>query len=162
MTRTSLEDFSCSWARTSEIIADKWCVLILRDMFAGVSAFSVFKKRLGIAGNVLSDRLAHLIKHEVVEKRQKNPDVERYEYRLTKRGEELFPIFIAMGQWGDKWVFGARGEPVRTLDRKTGAPIQPVIVQSRDGRYLGPQDVKFAAGPGLDIANTLPGGRARR
>lgn len=162
MTRTSLDDFACSWARTAEIIGDKWTIMILRDMFGGVQSFSDFKKRLGIAGNVLTDRLNQLCAQGIVEKRPIREGVERFDYVLTPRGRELFPIFVAMMQWGDKWLFGVEGEPIRMIDRQNGAPMQPMLVTAMDGRCLGPDEVTYVAGPGLDMQNTLPGGRIRR
>lgn len=150
MTRTSLQSFNCSLARSLEILGDKWTMLIVRDAFYGVSRFSSFQQRLGIARNVLTDRLNILVEAGVLERAIAKPDGERLAYRLTTQGRELFPIVVALTQWGDKWILGPGQEPVRILDAAVGAPVQPVGVVSRDGRYLEADAVTFAAGPGAN------------
>lgn len=152
MTRTSLNTFNCSLARSLEIVGDKWSMLIVRDAFYGVSTFSSFQRRLGIARNVLTDRLRTLVDGGVMEKAAARPDGERQVYRLTRQGRELFPVLLALTQWGDKWVSGAGNEPVRIVDAENGAPVQGIGVVSRDGRYLEAEDVRFTAGPGANEA----------
>jgi DNA-binding HxlR family transcriptional regulator len=150
MTRTSLKEFNCSLARTADIIGDKWTLLILRDGFFGASTFSQFQKSLGVARNILADRLEKLVQNEVLVKVQTRPGVERYTYHLTERGQGLVPILIAFTQWGDKWVFGEGAEPLRFVDRKQGLPIRSVQVQSSDGRSLTPTDISPTPGPAAD------------
>ena len=150
MTRTSLQDFNCSLARTADIIGDKWTLLILRDVFFGVSTFSQFQKSLGVARNILADRLDKLVRHEVLEKVPTRPGVERFTYRLTERGEGLVPVLIAISQWGDEWVFGKGAEPLRFVDRERSEPIQTLCVQSRDGRRLTTADIRPTPGPAAD------------
>jgi DNA-binding HxlR family transcriptional regulator len=167
MTRTSLETFNCSLARSLEIVGDKWAMMIVRDAFYGVSTFSGFQRRLGIARNILADRLHSLVEHGILERAAARPDSERQAYRLTRQGRELFPVLVALTQWGDKWVLGPGKEPVRILDAETDAPIQPIAVQSRTGRYLEVNDVRFAPGPGADAdtqaqLNHLNGGTIGR
>ena len=148
MTRTSFEDFNCSAARALDVLGDKWTMLVIRDAFYGVSSFSQFQKRLGIARNVLSDRLEHLVNCDILERKPVRPGVDRYAYSLTEQGKTVFPILVALVQWGDKWKSGSAGEPVQILDRKSRAPVQPVGVLARDGRFLTPSDVFYAPGPG--------------
>jgi DNA-binding HxlR family transcriptional regulator len=150
MTRTSLKSFNCSLARTVDIIGDKWTLLILRDAFFGASTFSQFQKSLGVARNILADRLEKLVAHEVLEKVQTRPGVERYTYHLTERGQALVPVLIAITQWGDKWVFGEGAEPLKFMDREQGEPIQTIAVRSRDGRSLRATDIIPAPGPAAD------------
>lgn len=147
MTRTSVKSMNCSIAQFAEIMGDRWSLLILRDAFVGVNTFSGFAKRLGVARNVLAERLENLVDHGIFERRRTRPEVERFTYELTPKGKALFPIGTAIMQWGDKWVFGSEGEPVRVLDRETGAPVQVVEVISRDGRMLELSDVQYAPGP---------------
>ncbi|HKU98065.1 MAG TPA: helix-turn-helix domain-containing protein [Vineibacter sp.] len=154
MTRTSLEAFNCSAARALDILGDKWTMLIVRDAFYGISTFTGFHQRLGMARNILADRLQTLVDHGVLEKIAVRPDVERFTYRLTERGRDLFPLIVALVQWGDKWISGAGGEPVKILDKAKRAPVQSMAVTSRDGRYLEARDVTYAPGPGAD-AETL-------
>ena len=150
MTRTSLKHFNCSLARTADIIGDKWTLLILRDAFFGASTFSQFQKSLGVARNILTDRLEKLVEHQVLEKVQSRPGVERYGYHLTERGQSLVPVLIAMTQWGDKWVFGEGAEPLRFVDLEQGKPISPIEVRSSDGRSLKATDIIPAPGPAAD------------
>lgn len=147
MSRTSLEHWQCSLARSADIVGDKWTLMILRDAFFGLSTFSQFQKNLQIARNVLSDRLAKLVQHGILRREPVRPGVERYRYQLTEAGQELFPVIVALTQWGDKWVFGAQGEPLVLVDREQGAPVQAVGLQARDGRYLRAADVTFVPGP---------------
>jgi len=154
MTRTSLQAFNCSAARALDILGDKWTMLILRDAFYGISTFTAFHERLGVARNILADRLQILVDHGVLDKIAVRPDVERFTYRLTERGRDLFPLIVALVQWGDKWISGAGGEPVKVLDKARQAPIQPIAVMARDGRYLEARDVTYAPGPGAN-AETL-------
>lgn len=141
-------------ARSLDILGDKWTMLIIRDAFYGVSSFSQFRDRLGIAPNVLADRLELLVRHDILQRKPVRPEVDRHTYHLTDRGNALFPILVALTQWGDKWLFGVAGEPVQILDRQSRAPVQPVAVLARDGRYLRPRDIVFAPGPSAS-AKTL-------
>lgn len=150
MTRTSLKEFNCSLARTADIIGDKWTLLILRDAFFGASTFSQFQKNLGVARNILADRLEKLVGHEVLEKVPTRPGVERYTYHLSERGQALVPILIAMTQWGDQWVFGEGAEPLLFVDRAQGRPIRPIQVRSQDDRQLTATDITANPGPAAD------------
>lgn len=141
MTRTSLKHFPCSMARTADIIGDKWTLLILRDAFFGAHTFSEFQKSLGVARNVLTDRLEKLVAARVLEKRPTRPGVERYTYHLTERGHDLVPVLVSITQWGDRWLFGDDKGPVQFLDRASGKPIRPVEVQASNGETLCSQDI---------------------
>lgn len=154
MTRTPFNDFNCSLARTADIIGDKWTLLILRDAFFGASTFSQFQKNLGVARNILTNRLDKLVSYQVLEKRQTRPGVDRYSYHLSERGLALMPVLIAMTQWGDRWVLGEGNEPVEFRDRKHGQAIAPIHVLSREGEPLDAMGIEIAPGPGAD-ANIL-------
>ena len=147
MTRTSLDGHECSLARTVDIIGDKWALMILRDAFYGTRSFSVFRASLGVASTVLSDRLKRLIDGGILDRVKVRDGVERYEYRLTAAGHDLFPIVVGLVQWGDRWVFGPGREPLHIVDRATGSPLQPVAVQARSGRVLSARDVSFDPTP---------------
>jgi DNA-binding HxlR family transcriptional regulator len=140
----------CSVAQAAEILGDKWTLLILRDTFYGLSSFSQFQKNLGLARNILSDRLEKLVEHGLLERRQTRPGVERYTYHLTEKGRALFPTIMALMQWGDEWIFGEQGEPVHIVDRTDGVPIDTVQVRARDGRPLQANEVTFVPGPSAD------------
>lgn len=154
MTRTSLADMNCSLARAADVIGDRWALLIIRDAFYGVSRFAQFKRRLGVAPTVLTDRLETLCANGVLERYQPRAGVDRYAYRLTDAGRALFPIVVAFVQWGDEWISGPGNEPVRLSDKRTGRPIATVRVTNQEGQSLSLSEVKFEAGSGAD-ADTL-------
>lgn len=144
MTRTSFDHHHCSLARTVDVIGDKWALMILRDAFYGLRSFSAFQSSLGIAKTVLSDRLQRLTDGGILERVQAREGVERYEYRLTEAGRDMFPIVMALVQWGDRWIFGPGKEPLQMVERETGERVRPVSVQSLTGHNLTPRQVTFA------------------
>lgn len=148
MTRKSLDGYSCSIARTLNIVGDQWSILIIRDAFLGIETFSDFQKRIGVSRNILTNRLVKLVQHSILSK--KYISAKRARYTLTQKGRELLPTLIAIMQWGDKWIFGAGEEPVRVVDRETRSPIQQVGIVSRSGRFLSPEDLLFERGPGVE------------
>lgn len=135
----------CSIAGTLEIIGDRWTILILRDAFRGVRRFDEIQHDLGIARNVLTDRLHKLVEHEILEKRQYQDRPARYEYRLTHKGIDLSPALVALMRWGDKHLAGddvptvlvhdACGNP---LDQTfvcwdCDTTVEPTAIRSRPG-----------------------------
>jgi DNA-binding HxlR family transcriptional regulator len=102
--RVDLSDFSCSVARTLDVVGDKWTLLVLRDAFYGVRRFGDFTRDLGIARNVLTDRLGRLVEAGVLERRQYEQHPPRFEYRLTAKGRDLLPVLLTMMHWGDTWA----------------------------------------------------------
>jgi DNA-binding HxlR family transcriptional regulator len=147
MTRTSLDHHNCSFARAVDIIGDRWSLMILRDAFFGVRRFSQFKRRLGITQAVLSARLSHLIEQELLERAAIDAELSREEYRLTDRGRALFPVVVALMQWGDRWVHGDIGAPLVLRDRNSGKAIDPLRVTAA-GSPTGPRQIVITAGPG--------------
>lgn len=148
MARKSLEHMNCSWAQTAEAIGDKWSIMIIRCAFYGADTFSEFLDETGISKNILTQRLDHLVKHSVLEKRPSRPGGTRYLYKLTPKGRALFPAIAALGQWGDEWIFADKGAPVVLVDRANNKPVQKVELRAEDGRALKLRDVTFVAGPG--------------
>jgi len=94
----------CSVARTLQIIGDRWSFLLIREMFFGVRRFDVFQVNIGIATNILTDRLQRLTEHGIVEKHPYQVRPERFEYRFTPKGHDLYGPMIVMMRWGDKWL----------------------------------------------------------
>jgi DNA-binding HxlR family transcriptional regulator len=117
----------CSIAGTLEVIGDRWTMLILRDAFRGVRRFDEFQRDLGIARNLLTDRLTKLVEHGVMEKQLYQAHPPRFEYRLTPRGVDLSPALVALMRWGDKWL--AEGAPpVSLLHDRCGQPLDQAFV----------------------------------
>src|SRR5712692_2233716 len=107
MRRTSFSDMDCSVAQTLEVIGEWWTLLILRDSFQGVRRFDDFQRRLGVARNVLTQRLDRLVEQGILARRQYQDRPARYEYRLTAKGLDLYPVVIALMDWGDRWAMDA-------------------------------------------------------
>lgn len=113
MTPRDLSDMHCSVARALDVVGERWSLLILRDAFYGVSRFDDFQRDLGVARNILTDRLTKLVASGVLEKVQYEERPPRYEYKLTPKGRDLLPVLLTMMHWGDKW--GTEDAPPVTL-----------------------------------------------
>src|SRR5437588_10055882 len=101
----------CSVARTLGLVGEWWTLLVLRDSFRGVRRFDDFQRNLGIARNVLADRLATLVEAGILERRRYQERPERFEYRLTDKGRDLYPVIVTLMQWGDRWAADPSGPP---------------------------------------------------
>jgi DNA-binding HxlR family transcriptional regulator len=128
MRRTSFAEMPCSVARTLEVVGEWWSLLVLRDAFKGVRRFDDFQRSLGIARNVLADRLQGLVDHGVLERRLYQERPERYEYRLTAKGFDLYPVIVALMRWGDRWAADDMGPPIVLTHRACGHDVLPVTV----------------------------------
>ena len=152
--RTSYKDFTCSTAQTLEIVGEWWTLLIVRDAFFGVRRFEEFQRRLGISRSVLTNRLNRLVDEGVLTTRQYEARPPRVEYLLTEKGADLFPVLIALQQWGDRWVHDK--PPVVLRHRDCGKLTRPYLVCSACGERVNARDVTAAAGPGASDPNMLP------
>ena len=123
----------CSIARTLEVIGDRWTMLVIRDAFHGVRRFEEFQERLGIARNVLSSRLTRLVEEEVLEKRLYQDRPPRFEYRLTPKGVDLFPVMVSLMKWGDRHAPNPDGPPVVVLHRGCGGEVDERLLCDRCG-----------------------------
>ena len=145
MKRTSFEDAECPVARSLDAIGDWWSLLIVRDALAGARRFGEFQKGLGMAKNILAARLRKLVERGILEQVPASDGSAFSEYLLTERGRRLFPVLIALRQWGLDSLFDS-GEPYRELvDRKKGKPLAKMEVRAADGRALAPEDTRFLA-----------------
>src|SRR4029077_14239272 len=109
----------CSIARSLEVVGERWTLLVLRDAFLGVRRFDDFQRSLGIARNVLTDRLGRLIEEGILERRVYQENPERYEYRWTEKGIELWPSVVMLMKWGDRFMT-TKGPPVIVEHRDCG------------------------------------------
>lgn len=148
MRSSSLATMNCSLAQTVEVIGDRWTVMILRDAFFGISRFDDFQRRLGVARNILADRLAHLVAHGVLRKRGGNS--RRTEYELTESGWDLVPVLVAIAHWGDRHRPNPKGDRLVFRDPDSGTPVQRMSIRSAGGRDLDPRTLVLTRGPGLD------------
>lgn len=150
MYRKRFDEMNCAVAQALEQIGDWWTLLLVREAFYGTTTFSGFLERLGIAKNILTERLKRLVELGILHREQSKPGVERHTYHLTDKGRDLLPVLVALMQWGDKWVFNDKQEPLRILDGVNHRPIRKVSVTAADGRPLGIGDLRFRPGPGAD------------
>jgi DNA-binding HxlR family transcriptional regulator len=119
----------CSVARTLQIIGDRWSFLILREAWFGVRRFDEMIEKLGIATNILSDRLAHLVETGVLHKEPYRKGGDRFEYRFTEMGHDLYRPMIVMMRWGDRWLSDGK-PPLRLRHRLCDSDFEPLVVCS--------------------------------
>jgi DNA-binding HxlR family transcriptional regulator len=140
MKRKSLENAACPVARSLEAVGDAWSMLVVRDAFAGKRRFGEFVESLGIAKNILTDRLRKLVTRGVLEQVTVGESPYR-EYALTEKGRDLFLVLMAIRQWGE----GCGGEsPYVLVDKRDGEPVRPLAFHAHDGRELTPDDMQLA------------------
>jgi DNA-binding HxlR family transcriptional regulator len=141
---------SCSVQRTLEVIGEKWTMLLIRDAANGVHRFDDFRRHVGLSEAVLSDRLRTLVTHGLFETRgyQEPGQRKRREYRLSAKGWDLFPVLIALMQFGDKHLAGGDGEPLEVQHAKCGHGVEAVVRCTHDHEVLTQYDTRIAPGPG--------------
>ena len=135
------DDSNCSVARALNEVGDWWSLLVVLHAMYGTRRFVDFQQELGIARNILCDRLSRLVDNQVLKKVEVGEHGSRCEYRLTEKGRDLFPIVVALRQWGDKWNPSPEQAPLDLRDRETGKPIRQIEVQNIDGQPLSVRDV---------------------
>jgi DNA-binding HxlR family transcriptional regulator len=132
---------SCPIPAAVEVIGEKWAFLILRGALNGLQHFEEFQAGLGIARNILSDRLSKLVAGGILERNADAEDGRRVIYSLTPKGEGLLPVVLALRQWGDEWGYGKM--KVVLADRRDRRPVRKICVLSQDGRELKLSDLTW-------------------
>lgn len=156
--RTDFSAIACSLSRTWSVIGEPWTPLIIRDLTLGMTRFDQFQADLGIARNVLADRLRTLLDAGVIEKREyESANRTREEYVLSAMGKELVPLVMALTQWGDRWLDDGAGPPVAFHHRRCGKSSSARLVCDHCGNLLEADDLTLLAGPGSRVG---PGTRA--
>ena len=146
----------CSIARTLEVIGDRWSILILRDCFRGVRRFDEFQRDLGIARNILTDRLQKLVDHGVLARRPYQQHPPRHEYRLTAKGIDLSPALVALMHWGDTWLCDDGGVPLELTHKACGTPVDQALVCWECETTIGPTEIRSRPGPGALLLAAPP------
>ena len=141
------ETQNCSVARTLEAVGDRWTMLVIREAFTRTRRFEDFQSRLGIARNVLSDRLGRLVDDGILERRPYQDSPPRSEYRLTQKGLDLWPVLMTLMAWGDQHA-AEDGPPRLIVHRDCGGRLDARLRCDRCGQDLGPRDVEAQPGPG--------------
>ena len=124
----------CPLPSAVELIGEKWAFLILRGALNGLEHFEQFQAALGIARNILSNRLAKLVSGGILERRSDAVDRRKVVYSLSPKGEALLPVVLALRQWGEDWGHGC--QEIFLADKRDGQPVKRICVQAHDGREL--------------------------
>lgn len=130
----------CALPTALEAMGERWSFLILRAAFDGIVYFEDFQSALGIARNILSNRLAKLVANGILSREPVPTDKRRVAYRLTEKGQGLVPVMIALRQWGERWSDLPPAGPI-LADARDRKPVQPIRIQAWDGRELSHREL---------------------
>jgi DNA-binding HxlR family transcriptional regulator len=143
------DDQVCSIARTLEVLGERWTLLIVRDALLGLHRFDQFQESLGVARNVLTERLRRLVEAGVMERVPYQQRPERYRYQLTAIGHELAVPVIGLMHWGDRHLAGPAGPPRVTHHKDCGGKIHTQLTCAKCGKAVHPAQMSVQPGPGL-------------
>ena len=138
--RKPIEQEFCPVARSVDLIGDRWSLLIVRNAFDGMRRFGDFQRDLGVARNILADRLRKLVDAGILAMQGASDGTSYQEYVLTDKGESLFPIVVALRQWGEQHLFERVERHSLLIDRRTGKPVPLMAPAAQDGTALKAQD----------------------
>lgn len=150
--RVSHGDSMCGVARPLDAIGDGWSLLIVRDAFDGLRRFGEFQKSLGLAKNILAARLRALVAHGIMDTVPAADGGPHQEYVLTAKGRALFPVLVALRQWGEDFCFAPDEAHVLLVDRRSGLPLRRLEPRAQDGRVVGAGDTAVRLPPGREPA----------
>ncbi len=139
----------CSVARALEVLGERWTLLIVRDAMLGLRRFDDLQASLGIARNVLADRLGRLVDAGILDRVPYQDRPARYEYRLTAMGRELGVPVVSLMHWGDRHLAGPEGPPRLTRHRDCGGTVALTFTCTGCGDPVPPGEVEVVPGPGL-------------
>ena len=139
----------CPLPEAIELIGEKWSFLILRGAFNGLQHFEQFQAGLGIARNILSNRLAKLVEGEILAREADPADRRKVVYSLTGKGEGLLPVVLALRQWGEEWGHGEQQAVL--VDRRDKKPVRRIGVLAHDGRELTLPDLMWQKAEGEEV-----------
>ena len=153
MSLTDWDRDNCAVEKTLTVIGDKKTLLVLREAFIGVRRFDQIRANTGLASNILSDRLNTLVANGVLRRMLYQERPERYEYRLTRKGIDLYPVLITLMEWGSR--YGELEQPAIVLEHKScGATMMPHLACPECGEAVTAHDVRARPGPGATLRET--------
>jgi DNA-binding HxlR family transcriptional regulator len=140
----------CTIGRAMAVIGEKWTVVVLREVFNGIRRFDDMRVRTGVPRQVLANRLATLVEHDVLRRvPYQEPGARvRHEYRLTRKGFDLYPILITMIEWGNRYLADPEGPPLQFVHRDCGAPVAAEVHCAQGHRVEDYRGVVPRPGPG--------------
>lgn len=142
MKRKSLQGDLCPIARTLDVIGDWWSLLIIRDALMGARRFSQFQKNLGVAKNILTIRLRTLVAQGILELKPASDGSAYQDYVPTDKARGLFPVLVALRQWGEQYAFAPGDKFSALVDRKDELPLSKIQIRAHDGRLLEQTETK--------------------
>ena len=141
--RKPMNEEPCPVARIVDLLGDRWSLLIVRDAFDEMRRFGDFQRSLGVARNILSDRLYRLVEAGILETRPASDGTAYQEYVLTTKGKRLFPVVVALRQRGENHLFERGERHSKLIDKKTGKPIPFMVPRASDGTELLPEKTEL-------------------
>src|SRR5262245_36659332 len=141
-------DLTCSVARSLSVVGDRWTLLMLRDAFLGARRFEQFGA-VGLTRHRLADRLKRLVAAGVLDRVRYQERPPRFEYRLTEKGRDLWPVVVSLTRWGDRWMTDEDGPPIELVHRGCGRRIMPTLTCPECGEPVAAREMTARPGPGL-------------
>jgi DNA-binding HxlR family transcriptional regulator len=155
-----IDTMTCSVARTLSVVGDRWTLLIIRDVFLGIRRFDAIQQDLQLTTHRLSDRLRKLVRDGILRRAAYEKRPPRFEYRLTEKGFDLYPLIVTMVEWGDRWMAGRAGVPVELVHRPCGHKIKPELICPCCKSKIDARDMSALPGPARK-GRAIPGDDAR-
>jgi DNA-binding HxlR family transcriptional regulator len=155
MRKENFKHLECPLARSLDIIGEWWSLLIVRDLFYGINTFDLICADLGIARNILTDRLKKFVYRGIIEKHEDMTKPRGSAYRLTQKGKDLFPVIMALAAWGNTWE-SPNGAPITFRHMPDGHLLQPLIICRQCGKPIVAKNILPEKGPGVSRRAALP------
>lgn len=142
---------NCTIGRAMAVLGERWTFVVVREVANGIRRFDDMRRHTGMPRQVLTDRLALLIDHDILRRAayREEGQRERHEYRLTDKGFELFPVMLAVAEWGDRYYADNTGPPVEFAHRECGAPVTLTVGCAEGHEVTAPRDIVSRPGPGI-------------
>jgi DNA-binding HxlR family transcriptional regulator len=141
---------NCTVGRAMDILGERWTVVVLREVFNGIRRFDDMRVRTNIPRQVLTNRLAMLVEQGVLRREPyREPGArERHEYRLTEKGMDLWPVLVAVRDWGDRYLADPEGSPLEIAHRDCGALVRAELRCDAGHAMESPRAAELRPGPG--------------
>jgi len=156
---SQIDQQECSIARALSVVGDRWTMMVLREAFMRTRRFEDFQARTGAPRQILSERLKSLVDDGVLERRKYSERPDRYEYRLTEKGLDLYPVVVSLLRWGDRWMTDRKGAPVALRPRDCGHLMHPELACPECGEWLEARDIEALRSPDYAATGTSPAAR---